>query len=88
MFGWEFPPIFREGLERLVLALPGAAKHGVKMIFVVPKAYGDEDQSAVRLLPAEDVDVSHTAVELEEFWKQIVIWRSAQTSFLMLARRV
>ena len=72
MFGWEFPPHISGGLGTACFGLTrGLAKHGVKMIFVVPKAYGDEDQSAVRLLPAEDVDVSHTAVELEEFWKQI-----------------
>ena len=47
------------------------AKHDVDMLFVVPKAFGDEDQSAVRLVPADNIDVTNTSVELEEFWEKI-----------------
>jgi len=72
MFGWEFPPHISGGLGTACFGLTkGLAKHGVHMTFVVPKAFGDEDQSAVRLVPAEDIDISHTNVELEEFWKKI-----------------
>jgi glycogen synthase len=72
MFGWEFPPHISGGLGTACFGLTrGLAKHNVDMLFVVPKAYGDEDQSAVRLVPAEDIDISHTSVELEEFWKRI-----------------
>jgi glycogen(starch) synthase len=72
MFGWEFPPHISGGLGTACFGLTrGLAKHNVEMLFVVPKAYGDEDQSAVRIVPAEDIDISHTTVELEEFWKKI-----------------
>lgn len=72
MFGWEFPPHISGGLGTACFGLTrGLAKHNVEMAFVVPKAFGDEDQSAVRLVPAEDIDMSHTSIELEEFWKKI-----------------
>lgn len=72
MFGWEFPPHISGGLGTACFGLTrGLSKHGVEMLFVVPKAHGDEDQSSVRLVPAEDIDVGHTTIELEEFWKKI-----------------
>ncbi len=72
MFGWEFPPHISGGLGTACFGLTrGLAKHNVEMAFVVPKAFGDEDQSAVRLVPAEDIDVSHISIDMEEFWKKI-----------------
>ena len=72
MFGWEFPPHISGGLGTACFGLTrGLAKHNVDIAFVVPKAFGDEDQSAVRIVPAEDVDVSHISIELEEFWKKV-----------------
>lgn len=72
MFGWEFPPHISGGLGTACFGLTrGLAKHNVDMAFVVPKAFGDEDQSAVRLVPAEDIDVSHISIDMEEFWKKI-----------------
>jgi glycosyltransferase involved in cell wall biosynthesis len=72
MFGWEFPPHISGGLGTACFGLTkGLAKHKVDMLFVVPKAFGDEDQSAVRLVPAEDIEISHSTFELEEFWKKI-----------------
>ena len=72
MFGWEFPPHISGGLGTACFGLTrGLAKHNVNMLFVVPKAHGDEDQSSVRLVPAEDIEITHTSVELEEFWKKL-----------------
>jgi len=72
MFGWEFPPHISGGLGTACFGLTrGLAKHNVKMAFVVPKAFGDEDQSAVRLVSAENIDINHVSVDLEEFWKKI-----------------
>ncbi len=72
MFGWEFPPHITGGLGTACFGLTrGLAKQNVEILFVVPKAFGDEDQSSVRLVPAEDVDVGHMSIELEEFWKKI-----------------
>lgn len=58
MFGWEFPPHISGGLGTACYGMTrGLAYHGVEVIFAVPKAYGDEDQSAVRLVGASDVPV-------------------------------
>ena len=58
MFGWEFPPHISGGLGTACYGLTrGLAYHGVEVIFVVPKAYGDEDQSAVRLVGSDQVPV-------------------------------
>jgi glycosyltransferase involved in cell wall biosynthesis len=72
MFGWEFPPHITGGLGTACFGLTrGLAKHNVEILFVVPKKFGDEDQSSLRLVPAEDIDVGHMSIELEAFWKKI-----------------
>lgn len=72
MFGWEFPPHITGGLGTACFGLTkGLAKKNVEVIFVVPKAFGDEDKSSIRLVAAEDIDVSHTAAEMEDFWRKI-----------------
>lgn len=72
MFGWEFPPHISGGLGTACFGLTrGLAKHNVEMAFVVPKVFGGEDQSSVRLVPAEDIDVSQISVDMKEFWKKI-----------------
>jgi len=58
MFGWEFPPHISGGLGTACYGLTkGLSFRGVEVIFVVPKAYGDEDQSAVSLVGASQVPV-------------------------------
>ena len=72
MFGWEFPPHISGGLGTACYGLTkGLAYHNTEVIFVVPKAYGDEDQSAVRLVNASDVVVDSTDSDYQEFWKKI-----------------
>ncbi len=72
MFGWEFPPHITGGLGTACYGLTqGLAKKGLEVIFVVPKAFGDEDKSFIRLVAAEDIDVNLSKVELEEFWRKI-----------------
>lgn len=72
MFGWEFPPHISGGLGTACFGLTkGMAKHGVDMIFVVPKAYGDESQEAVRLVNASDVTVDMKESEYQEYWKRV-----------------
>ncbi len=57
MFGWEFPPHIAGGLGTACYGLTrGLAKHDVKVTFVVPHAYGDEDQRFIRVLNASDVE--------------------------------
>jgi glycosyltransferase involved in cell wall biosynthesis len=72
MFGWEFPPHISGGLGTACFGLTkGLAKHGVEMTFVVPKAYGDENQEAVRLVNASDINVNMKRSRYKEYWKRI-----------------
>jgi len=58
MFGWEFPPHISGGLGTACFGMTrGLAFGGVDVIFVVPKSYGDEDQSSVTLVGASQVPV-------------------------------
>ncbi|MCC8034530.1 MAG: glycosyltransferase family 4 protein [Rikenellaceae bacterium] len=57
MFGWEFPPHIAGGLGTACYGLTrGLANNGVKVTFVMPHAYGDEDQRFVRVVSASDVE--------------------------------
>ncbi|HOO98315.1 MAG TPA: glycosyltransferase family 4 protein [Bacteroidales bacterium] len=60
MFGWEFPPHISGGLGTASYGLTkGMASLGdIEVIFVVPKAWGDEDQSIVRLIGANKIPVA------------------------------
>lgn len=72
MFGWEFPPHITGGLGTACFGLTrGLAKHDVDITFVVPKAYGDENEEAVRIVNASDVTVDMEASEYKEYWKHI-----------------
>jgi glycosyltransferase involved in cell wall biosynthesis len=72
MFGWEFPPHITGGLGTACFGLTkGLLKHGVDVQFVVPKAYGDESQEAVRLINASDVTVLMNDPVFKEYWNQI-----------------
>ncbi len=72
MFGWEFPPHITGGLGTACFGLTkGLLKHGVEVLFVVPKAYGDESQEAVRLLNASDVPVFMNDPVFQAYWNHI-----------------
>ena len=72
MFGWEFPPHITGGLGTACFGLTkGLLKQGVEVLFVVPKAYGDESQEAVRLVNASDVNIDFTSSVYQEYWKQL-----------------
>ena len=72
MFGWEFPPHITGGLGTACFGLTkGLLKMGVEVLFVVPKAYGDESQEAVRILNASDVAIDIKDSMHQEYWKQI-----------------
>ncbi len=72
MFGWEFPPHITGGLGTACFGLTkGLAKHDVEVIFVVPKAYGDESEEAVRLVNASDIPFDIKDEQYNEYWKRI-----------------
>jgi glycosyltransferase involved in cell wall biosynthesis len=73
MFGWEFPPNISGGL--------GTACHGltkglssledVDVTFVVPKVFGGEDTSNIKLIGASDVPISTHQIRMETSGKAI-----------------
>jgi len=72
MFGWEFPPHISGGLGTACYGMTkGLLKQGAEVLFVVPKAYGDEDQRAVRILNASDITVDIHDSEFLQFAKNL-----------------
>jgi glycosyltransferase involved in cell wall biosynthesis len=58
MLGWEFPPHISGGLGTACYGLTqGLAHHDVEVLFVVPRAFGDEDTRFVSLVGANEVPV-------------------------------
>lgn len=61
MFGWKFPPHIAGGLGTACYGMTrGLARNGVEVVFVMPRAYGDEDQRFVRVVNASDVETIGT----------------------------
>lgn len=60
MFGWEFPPHISGGLGTACFGITrGLSAIGdVEILFVVPKAFGDEHQPRIKLLAAGDTDLT------------------------------
>jgi glycosyltransferase involved in cell wall biosynthesis len=73
MFGWEFPPHISGGLGTACYGLTKGLNQigGVDVLFVVPKAYGDEDQSRLSLIDAGEVTVSNRMVDYKGFFRRI-----------------
>ncbi|NTW33096.1 MAG: glycosyltransferase family 4 protein, partial [Bacteroidetes bacterium] len=72
MFGWEFPPHITGGLGTACYGLTKAMlKQGMDILFVVPKAYGDENQEAVKIVNASDIVIDIKNEIYKEYWKQI-----------------
>ena len=73
MFGWEFPPHISGGLGTACYGLTRGLSHipDLQVLFVVPKAYGDEDQSSIRLIGANQIPIVHRELELKHFSKTL-----------------
>ncbi|MCF0174827.1 MAG: glycosyltransferase family 4 protein [Bacteroidales bacterium] len=68
MFGWEFPPHIAGGLGTACYGMTkGLAENDVDVLFVMPHASGDEDESAVKIINASDVVPLTTSDNVEEF---------------------
>ncbi len=68
MFGWEFPPHIAGGLGTACYGMTkGLAANDVDVLFVMPSASGDEDQSAVSIINASDVAVDTVTASVDEF---------------------
>lgn len=72
MFGWEFPPHISGGLGTACYGLTKSlAKQGVEVLFVMPKAVGDEDGSIGEIINASDVEMPSTSSTVESFWSNV-----------------
>jgi glycosyltransferase involved in cell wall biosynthesis len=73
MFGWEFPPHISGGLGTASYGLTKgmATMDDMEVIFVVPKVWGDEDQSKVRLIGANRIPVAYKLVYFKGFRRQL-----------------
>lgn len=72
MFGWEFPPHISGGLGTACYGLVKALlRQGVEVIFVVPRAFGDEDAGDFRLVGASDVRIDVASSEFSPYWKNL-----------------
>ncbi len=72
MFGWEFPPHITGGLGTACLGLTrGLLKHDTDVIFVVPKAYGDEETGNMQLVNASDIEVDFRHALYGDLWKRV-----------------
>lgn len=72
MFGWEFPPHIAGGLGTACYGLTKAlSKAGTKIKFIVPKTFGDEDESFMKLQGAGDVIIKKNKkfTNYKEFWE-------------------
>lgn len=71
MFGWEFPPHISGGLGTACYGLvKGMEHHQQKIIFVVPKLWGDEDPLA-EFVNASDVRIDYRERKFKEIWKNL-----------------
>ena len=72
MFGWEFPPHITGGLGTACQGLTtGLAKQQVEVLFVMPSASGDEDQSSVKIINASDTPAFTSIKEVETYLSKV-----------------
>ncbi len=76
MFGWEFPPHIAGGLGTACYGLVrGLAAHDVDVLFVMPSASGDEDQSVAKIINASDVEAADLTCDHREFLEKVSFMR-------------
>jgi glycosyltransferase involved in cell wall biosynthesis len=68
MFGWEFPPHILGGLGTASYGLTRgmAQQEDLSITFVIPKPYGDEDQSFLKIIGACHVPVVYKDVSYQQ----------------------
>ncbi len=72
MFGWEFPPHISGGLGTASYGLTKGLSHfkDLKLIFVVPKLFGDEDAGVAQLVGAGNVKINMQKSYYDKFYAQ------------------
>ncbi|MBP8791399.1 MAG: glycosyltransferase family 4 protein [Breznakibacter sp.] len=73
MFGWEFPPHISGGLGTACYGLTRgmATIPDLEVTFVVPKAFGDEDQSKIKIIGANNIPLKYRKLNYSRFQKNI-----------------
>jgi len=73
MFGWEFPPHISGGLGTACFGLTRGLSYisDLQVLFVVPKAFGDEEQQGISLIGANQVPVKHRKLNLKHFSRKL-----------------
>jgi len=73
MFGWEFPPHISGGLGTACYGLTKGLTSipDMDILFVVPKAFGDEDKSSIGLIGANNTYIRMSDVRITGFIKQL-----------------
>lgn len=73
MFGWEFPPHISGGLGTACYGLTKGlhAVGDVEILFVVPKAHGDEDNSVAELIGANEISLGDKIRDFKAYLKKI-----------------
>jgi glycogen synthase len=73
MFGWEFPPHISGGLGTACYGLTKGlhAIGDVEILFVVPKAFGNENAETVKLIGANEISLGTSTKNYESYLKNI-----------------
>jgi len=72
MFGWEFPPHITGGLGTACYGLTKSlTKLGTEVVFVVPKLFGEEDDSFMKLVAAENIPVTFRDKKVKKFFEKL-----------------
>ena len=73
MYGWEFPPQITGGLGTACYGITKSlAKHNVDVLFVVPKAFGNEDKRFATLQDAGEIPVKYLRSNAGVFWEKVL----------------
>jgi glycogen synthase len=74
MFGWEFPPQITGGLGTACYGITKSlAKQNVDVLFVFPKASGNEDTRFATLQDAGEIPSKYMGTNDREFWRRVFI---------------
>jgi glycogen synthase len=73
MYGWEFPPQITGGLGTACYGITKSlAKHNVDVLFVVPKAFGNEDKRFATLQDAGEIPLKYLKSGASVFWERVL----------------
>ncbi len=98
MFGWEFPPHISGGLGTACFGLTKelANLDEIKILFVVPKEFGDEEQTNIHLIGANTIPVikkeilfteTHKKIDYYEVHSNIVPYQNEEEFWLFKSQR-